>query len=143
MKTTEVRTFPSRARLVALRLGPGADLYQELAALGRGGRGPALAVVSCVGSLRQAAVRFAGAKQATALGGPLEIVSLVGTIGPDGAHLHICLSDKNGGCVGGHLKEGSPVYTTAEIVLVDATDLSFERAADAATGYPELKIRRR
>jgi hypothetical protein len=50
-------------------------------------------------------------------GGKHEIVSLVGTLALDGDHLHIAVSDSTGRTIGGHLMEGSLVYTTAEIAV--------------------------
>jgi predicted DNA-binding protein with PD1-like motif len=133
----------SRARLLAVRLQPGDDLYLELAAFARSPRRPALALVTCVGSLTHAKVRFANAPDGKTLQGPFEIVSLVGTLAHDGPHLHICLSDRRGACTGGHLQPGSIVYTTAEVVLVEATDLHFDRSMVDETGYAELAVRRR
>jgi hypothetical protein len=46
-------------------------------------------LISAVGSLSLAQLRLAGATQATSIHGELEIVSLSGTLSPDGAHLHI------------------------------------------------------
>ena len=44
---------------------------------------------------------------------------------------------------GGHLMDGSTVRTTAEIVLVELTELEFERADDPETGYKELRVDRK
>jgi predicted DNA-binding protein with PD1-like motif len=46
----------------------------------------------------------------------LEIISLVGTFDPDGFHLHMSVSDKNGNVFGGHLMAGT-IFTTLEIVI--------------------------
>ena len=45
-----------------------------------------------------------------------EIVSVVGTISCEGAHIHLGLADATGAGVGGHLISAT-VFTTAEIVL--------------------------
>lgn len=71
-----------------------------------------------------------------------EIVSLVGTLNKD-AHLHICLSDKDGKTVGGHVLGDLEVFTTAEVVIGEAAELQFSREMDARTGFPELVIQRR
>lgn len=76
------------------------------------------------------------------LSGRFEIVSLVGTLNPD-AHLHICLSDAEGRTVGGHVLGDLQVFTTAEVVVGEATDLQFSREMDDRTGFPELEVRRR
>jgi hypothetical protein len=49
-------------------------------------------LISAVGSLSLAQLRLAGATQATSIHGELEIVSLSGTLSPDGAHLHIAVA---------------------------------------------------
>lgn len=85
-------------------------------------------------------MRFAEQKSAELLDGPWEIVSLVGTLEPTGYHLHICLSDNTGRCVGGHLKEGSRVHTTAEVVLAELPGVRFSRVHDPRSGYPELVV---
>jgi predicted DNA-binding protein with PD1-like motif len=72
----------------------------------------------------------------------LKIVSLVGTLGQDGVHLHISIADSTGKTTGGHLVDGCLVYTTAEIVIGDAQGLTFSREQDEQTGYKELRIRR-
>lgn len=101
------------------------------------------AVVTCVGSLTAARLRFAGRSEPTDLVGPFEIVSLVGTLDPAGGHLHVCLADRDGNAVGGHLLDGCPVYTTAEAVVAELTGLEFDREPDPATGYRELVVRLR
>lgn len=68
-----------------------------------------------------------------------EIVSLVGTLNKD-AHLHICLADKDGKTVGGHVLGDLNVFTTAEVVIGEAVDLQFSREMDTRTGFPELVI---
>jgi predicted DNA-binding protein with PD1-like motif len=130
-------------RAHAFRLLPGDDLKRELIAhAGRHGL-RAAAIVTCVGSLTAATLRFAGRPEATALPGPFEIVALVGTLGGGAAHLHATLADADGRTVGGHLTDGCPVRTTAEVVLVELPGLAFGRELDAATGYRELVVTRR
>jgi predicted DNA-binding protein with PD1-like motif len=92
--------------------------------------------------LRQASIRLADQPTATNFTDKFEIVSLVGTLGQDGVHLHISISDSDGKTIGGHLVEGWLIYTTAEIVIGDAQGLTFSRELDAETGYPELQIRK-
>ena len=46
-------------------------------------------IVTCVGSLKQAHLRMAGATERTLFKGPFEITSLVGTLSQDGVpHAH-------------------------------------------------------
>jgi predicted DNA-binding protein with PD1-like motif len=123
-----------------LRLKPGQDLRQELEAFAVSIKMQAGLVLTCVGSLTRAALRLADADSTTLLEGKFEIVSLVGTFSPDGAHLHISISDTQGDTYGGHLQEGALVYTTAEIVLADLEEHNFNRRLDTETGYDELYI---
>lgn len=127
----------------ALRLRPGQDLKRELDAFARQENLRAGFVVTCVGSLRKAVFRPANQPGPMVLEQKMEIVSLVGTLSPDGSHLHIALSDSTGATIGGHLLEGCEIYTTAEIVLGEAEHLQFRRETDPETTYRELKIEKR
>jgi predicted DNA-binding protein with PD1-like motif len=97
-------------------------------------------VLSAVGSLRSATLRLAGAETCTKFDGPFEIVSLSGTLSPDGPHLHLSIAAKDGKTVGGHLVRGCVVHTTVEIVVADLAGVRFARLPDTATGYRELNI---
>lgn len=125
-----------------IRLLPGVDLraaVEQLADSARDG----LFVVAGIGSLTQAQLRFAGEEQATQLPGPLEIISLSGTVTPDGAHLHMAVSDALGRVWGGHVAAGCEVRTTAELLLAEVGDWQMRRALDPATGYLELQAERK
>ena len=74
------------------------------------------------------------------LRGDLEILSLAGSLSPDGAHLHIAVADARGRVTGGHVAQGCIVRTTAEILLALLPDVRFRRAPDARTGCQELVI---
>lgn len=129
--------------LHAFRLKPGQDLRTEIVSYVKNRDIAAAAVLTCVGSVFEGRLRLAGATETKRFPGTLEIVSLVGTVGVDGAHLHASFSDAAGVVVGGHLVEGNPVYTTAEVVLVELLEYEFGRVLDPATGYPELEVRRK
>lgn len=130
-------------RVYALRLRPGQDLRQELEKFTKEHGIKAGFVITTVGSLRKASLRLADRSEATGFEGKFEIVSLVGTLAQDGVHLHASISEGEGRTVGGHLVEGCLVYTTAEIIIGEATGMEFRRETDAATGYKELTIRPR
>lgn len=68
-----------------------------------------------------------------------ELLSLVGTLSPDGAHLHASLGDEEGAVCGGHLVRAT-VHTTAEIIIGVATSLTFSREMDPGTGFKELVV---
>lgn len=129
-------------KVFALRLKPGQDLRQEIAAFVKAKQIRAGFIITTVGSLRHAAIRLADQSSAAQFDGKFEIVSLVGTLGQDGLHLHIAISDSTGKTIGGHLVEGCVIYTTVEIVIGEARGLVFSREKDSETGYQELKIRK-
>jgi predicted DNA-binding protein with PD1-like motif len=122
-----------------LRLSPGDDLRAALARLG----GDAAFVLSGIGSLREARLRFAGRDELWHRVGDLEILTLSGTLGAGGPHLHASVSDADGRVHGGHVAPGCIVRTTAEILLAVLDDVRFTREPDAATGYAELVMRPR
>jgi len=126
--------------VVPLRLQPGADPHCALEAWMAEQQEQAGCVISAVGSLSVAQLRLAGASEATAIHGELEILSLSGTLAPDGVHLHIALADSRGAVIGGHLCVGSLVRTTAELVIGLLPQWRFNRKLDPATGYAELQI---
>ena len=125
----------------ALRLHPHEDLKQALEGFRQAQGLQAGLVLTCVGSLRRAALRFANQPNTDILEEKFEIVSLVGTLSPDGPHLHISISDGTGQTVGGHLQAGTLIYTTAEIVLGELEEVTFRREVDPETGYDELAVR--
>jgi predicted DNA-binding protein with PD1-like motif len=127
-------------KVVPLRLQPGDDLRQALEIWMGEQQEQAGCVIGAVGSLSVAQLRFAGAAEATTIHGELEILSLSGTLSPDGAHLHIAISGSSGAVIGGHLCVGSLVRTTAELVVGLLPEWQFSRELDPATGYPELRI---
>ncbi len=124
----------------ALRLHPGQDLQPELVRFAQEHGLKAGFILTCVGSLRRAALRLANQPNTTGYQGKFEIVSLVGTLSPDGPHLHISISDSHGNTIGGHLQDGSEIYTTAEIVIGELENLHFQRPVDPETGYDELVV---
>jgi predicted DNA-binding protein with PD1-like motif len=128
----------SPPELVTLRLRPGDDLREALEREAAARQWTAAAVLTAVGSLTHASLRFADAEASTRVRGPLEVVSLVGTLGPDGVHLHLSVADRRGRMTGGHLTAGSEVYTTVELVIAVSPDLRFNRVVDPATGHREL-----
>jgi predicted DNA-binding protein with PD1-like motif len=125
---------------LAFRLTPGTDLKAFLDNYAAGNKIDAAIVLSCLGSLENACIRMAAAKEISVIKGPLEIITMTGNFSKHGSHFHIAVSDTDGKMTGGHLKEGSIIRTTAEIVIAILEDVSFERVDDPSTGYKELKI---
>jgi len=128
---------------VPIRLSPGADLRRALEeAVGGQGLGAAF-VVAGIGSLSGASLRYAGETKELQLAGPLEIVSMSGSLCPSGAHLHMSVSDAAGNVFGGHVGYGNTVRTTAEVLMATLPDWSLTREHDGTTGFNELVVRRR
>jgi predicted DNA-binding protein with PD1-like motif len=124
-----------------LRLSPGDDVRAALEGLLSQHASQAAFVIQGIGSLSVAQLRYAGAEMPTELRGDLEILTLAGSVSPDGAHLHMSVSDAQGRVFGGHVAPGCMVRTTAELLLVLLPEHRFSRELDPATGYPELQIR--
>jgi len=131
---------------LVLRLTPGEDLRTALTAaftqLQAEQNAKAACVISAVGSLSRAVLRYAAEPGGTVLLEPLELITLSGTLSPDGAHLHASVADARGNMRGGHVMPGCIVRTTAEIVLAPLPGWEFTRAQDAQTGFKELVVRR-
>lgn len=126
-----------------LRILPGLDVYLELQKYVREGGIQAATILSCVGSVSKLSLRFANAKKETTLNENFEILNLSGTLSESGIHLHGTFSKEDGSVLGGHLKPGSVIHTTVEIVLVELEDWKFQRSHDQNTGYRELVAERK
>jgi predicted DNA-binding protein with PD1-like motif len=127
----------------AIRLNPGQDLKGEIDAYATTHKIEAGFIVTCVGSLTKFNLRFADQPGGTQGEGHFEIVSLTGTVSIHGSHLHMSVSDERGKTTGGHVLEGNVIYTTAEIVLGESSDLIFTREVDGTTPWKELIIRKK
>jgi predicted DNA-binding protein with PD1-like motif len=127
---------------IPLRLHPGEDLRAALEAQLTGHGAGAAFVLQGIGSLCVAQLRLAGAAQPTELRGDLEILTLAGSVAPDGAHLHMSIADAQGRVMGGHVAAGCIVRTTAEVLLAVLPDHQFSRELDACgSGFRELVVR--
>jgi predicted DNA-binding protein with PD1-like motif len=130
-----------------LRLVPGQDLRLSLeAAFGELAKAHgigAACIVSAIGSLSRAVLRYADKPLGSDINTPLELLMLSGTLSADGAHLHASVADESGEVRGGHLLPGCIVRTTAEVVIALLPGWEFRRELDAATGFRELTARPR
>jgi predicted DNA-binding protein with PD1-like motif len=124
----------------ALRLRPQEDLKLALQTFVQQQNLQAGCILSTVGSLSRLALRFADQDTPTIRDGRFEILSLAGTLSPQGNHLHLAIADAQGQCLGGHLLEGCLIYTTAELVLAELSSYRFRRLPDPQTGFRELSI---
>lgn len=130
--------------LFSVRLKPGQDLRKELIDFAKDNNIKAGSIVTCVGALKPSTLRMAGAmpdkQKIRTFADTHGIVSLVGTLTYNDCHLHIALSNKDGEVIGGHLKEGSLVDLTAEVVIINDDSSIYQREMDSDTGFPELAI---
>jgi predicted DNA-binding protein with PD1-like motif len=126
-----------------IRLHPGVDLRKGLLETLAAHDSHAAFVVAGIGSLRDAHVRLAGASRPTLVAGDVEILTLSGSLGAAGAHLHASVADAQGRVLGGHVADGCIVRTTAEVLLLLLPALEFDRVPDPATGFAELAVRPR
>ena len=123
-----------------LRLVPGQDLKPALQTFAQAQALEAGIILTALGSLTQASLRFAAAPAATVIGGPLELISLSGTLSRHGMHLHGAIADAQGRVYGGHIMPGCIIRTTAEVAIAPLPHLRFSRQPDPQTGYLELVV---
>jgi predicted DNA-binding protein with PD1-like motif len=128
-------------RTIALRFAPGTDLRSALEAVLAQHGAQAGYVMQGIGSLREARIRFAGMDALAELDGDLELLTLGGSLSPDGVHLHLSVADAQGHVTGGHMGPGCIVRTTAEVLVALLPDYRFSREIDPASGFKELSIK--
>ena len=131
---------PDALRPVPLRLHPLDDLRRELEAAVAVRQIEAAFVIAGIGSLRPVVLRLAGADETLMLDEDAELLTLSGTVGAGGSHLHASVSLRDGRVLAGHLAFGCVVRTTAEVLLALLPGFRFDRAPDGATGYAELVV---
>jgi predicted DNA-binding protein with PD1-like motif len=131
----------SNSRLWVLRLHPGDDLVESIMDFADKHSIKAGGIVTCVGSLSHARLRYANQNDYENLdskGQHFEIVSLVGTFSTTERHLHLAIANEQGAMFGGHAGSGNKVFTTAEIIIIEGLDWIFRREKDPDTTYLEL-----
>ena len=127
-------------KIFALRLKPHQDLRQSLKVFAQEQDIKAGFILTAIGSLKQATIRFANQDVSTVLNDKFEIIALNGTVANIRVHLHIAIAARTGKMIGGHLDNGCIIYTTTEIVIGASEEFSFNRILDRQTGYRELQI---
>lgn len=103
-------------RAKPFHLEAGADLRSSLETIAQRENGLGF-VLSVVGNMRQASFACPGRAAPTVLQGELEIITLQGTVSPQGVHLHLSFSDADCQVWGGHLEHGSHVLRGADLLL--------------------------
>lgn len=121
-----------------LHLGPGSDLRHSLEQLAVDEQVSGF-VLGVVGNLAQAAFQCPGQAEPTVVRGDLEIITLNGTLSPQGVHLHLSLSDGSCQVWGGHLEHGTLVLKGADLLVGVLTDQGVEESP-AATPQPLVEI---
>ncbi len=99
-----------------LHLEPGSDLRASLEQLAVE-QNAAGFVLGVVGNLSRVAFQCPGRSQPSVLEGDLEIITLQGTLSPQGVHLHLSLSDSDCQVWGGHLEHGTVVLKGADLLV--------------------------
>ena len=127
-------------KIIAKRLIKGQDMKEEIEKLIKAEDIKAGVILSAVGCVSKGSFRVADGKSIKKIRENLEIISLQGTLGREGVHLHISLSDIDGQVFGGHLVGGNTINTTCELVIGVLTEYLFERKYDEKTGYKELIV---
>lgn len=108
-------------------------------------------VLSVVGNLSQAAFQCPGKTRSTVLQGEFEIITLTGTLAPEGVHLHLSFSDGDCQVWGGHLEPGSQVFKGADLLVgwlddpvlpatASAAPTAARSAAPSAAAAPRVRI---
>ena len=132
----------TKTAIHVFRLLPHQDLKKSILEFAKANNIKAASVVTCVGSLEQTNLRFANQKEGMERKGYHEILSLSGTLSDTSVHLHLTVANSEGTTTGGHLLDGNLIYTTAELVIMELTDIEFVREIDPTYGHHELKIKK-
>jgi predicted DNA-binding protein with PD1-like motif len=128
-------------KIYTFRLKPGRDLFDSIETFVADKKIEAGCVLSSVGSLTHATLRFANRGYYNEYDGHFEVVSMTGTVSTNGSHIHVSISDGNGVTTGGHLVSGCKIYTTAEIVLAEFDDVIYKHELlENDSGYEELVV---
>lgn len=128
-------------RIHVFRLRPGDDLLGGIRAYVNANHLQAAVLLSAVGSLTQASIRYANQPEAHIHTGHFEIVSITGTVEEGGEHIHLSIATGQGNMIGGHLMTGCKIYTTGEITLAEIEGVRFTRETDReGSGWDELRV---
>ena len=122
----------------AIRLKENEDITSTIEKICKDNNFNTVVVLSSVGSIKHLNIRLAMAKEFMNIEKDFEILSLNGTVSKGKSHLHICVSDDKGVCVGGHLVSGTIVNTTCELVLGVLEEYESERIFDNNTNFNEI-----
>ena len=122
-----------------LKLAAGSDLRLSLEELAQRD-GISGFVLGVVGNLTKASFQCPGQAEPTVLEGDLEVITLNGTLSPEGVHLHLSLSD--GACQvwGGHLEPGTIVQKGVDLLIGVLEQREGRPARQTAAATPRIEI---
>ena len=127
------------AKVFSARLDRGKDLFQSLETIVKN-KGLSGGVFWVIGTLSAVKLAFYNGKDYDFIErtGDWELVSCTGNIaikdsGEVVIHAHAVVSDKEGGCVGGHVLEGCLVAYTCDVMIFEFSD-AIKRVFDSDTG---------
>jgi predicted DNA-binding protein with PD1-like motif len=133
-------------RIMVVRVPEGADLYDAITK-SAAEKGVGSGFFSVIGSLSDVRMGYYkdGEYQYRRMDGPVEIVSCTGDIALTEEdqviiHAHIVVSDEKFMAFGGHLAQGSHVGATAELVIIEGSDMDLRRVFDERTKLKLLKL---
>lgn len=139
-KAEDKPAIASAARFYTLRLLPGTDVVEEMRAFIEKNGIEAAAIVSSVGSLSEANIRFADRSEGSLMKGVYEVIFFGGTLDAQKHHLHLSIADQDGRMWGGHMLNGCITRTTMEIVVMELTDVVYKREKCPVSTYNELVV---
>ena len=127
-------------RSLPLKLAPGSDLRLSTRRAGPDGTASAALFSAWSGNLTQASFQCPGQANPTVLEGDLEVITLNGTLSPEGVHLHLSLSD--GACQvwGGHLEPGTIVQKGVDLLIGVLEQRDGSTASQTSQSTPRLEI---
>ena len=137
-----IRKGASAMTTICRRLHRGDDLLLSIKAICRENHIAAGVILSGVGCLTRAVLRDADGVTVRTVEEHCEILSLMGTVSEERCHLHIALSRQGLGAFGGHLKEGTYINTTCELVIGVLDGWRYGVEQDGETGYDEITFER-
>ena len=136
-------------KVIAFRLKPGTDVYLGIKEASERSGILSGVVVSAIGSLDTAyycdvqelptAKCGYGYGETLHITGPVELTGASGIIchdddGSVNLHIHVSLSDRYGNAWGGHLKEGTKVLMTTDVVVAEIEGIEMGRSFDDNMG---------
>ncbi len=149
--STQISATGTVKRVLALRLKPGTDMLTEIEKACNEHQIKNGVIISGIGSVGRAAFcdpqYFPDRKQPYNYGPPiiidthLSIASISGIVchdddGTNNVHVHVTFSDEEGRCYAGHLKEGTRVLLTVDMMIAEVEGIDMTRKMDEELEVP-------